>query len=578
MPLDSPGPVSQALLGKNSKAATPVSSALTPTTAPQTAAPQNSATPASSPTPTSSSSAQQPPGNNVPDGFFSSAGNDFSAMSQNFSPNSTESDFPQQFVPTPPPQYQQFNPMHAWGSAAMMIALLGSAITKRPLTAALNAGAQVMSAFNQNVNTSNTQAYNTWQANIKNSYDIWKTNAANALQSQRYEMTYLSKIMSDTSMDDRTKETQVMEYARATKNYGLMQTLATQGLSGAEDYLNKYSTLGATLSGASFDVDTAYTASQSSDTPDQSGFSKNQWLSIAQAVLGGDASAKPEFASGKLGDIQKEEYDKAILQVRAQLPPGTASGGSLSAASLAALGKSWALGAPMSQLTAGLGSSASDVRAEITNYGINWLQSQGRDPTSFLVNESNYKANQELLDNMNKLAGNASAYEETTINNMNTAESLMGAGIPTNISPLLNQIAAYGEVQSGSPATLKFGAALATVFADYSKVMSGGTGSAAASSDSARQEAANLLPKFGTQAQTEAVFDVMRRDMLGKMNEYGNSLNAIDQAIQQGKIAADVGIEAPPAPYTPAPSSNGGGSIPAAGSTLHYDAQGNLVQ
>lgn len=571
MPLDNVGPVSQALLGKNTGAATPVSSALTPTTVPQTVNPPVAASPNASgagaqqliPQPPSDTSNQVQP--DTLTGLASSlrqAVADLQTAESEPSPNPP----PTPYLP-PPPAAKPYDPIHAWGSTAMILASLGSMLTRRPLITALNAGGQVMTAYKQQNQAMNTSAFNTWKAQT-----------ANALQLEKYQMDQYNKILNDKNQSIKDKIAAVQAYAGAIKDGPTIAALETGGLPAVIDLQKKRGSASAQLADTSFDVDTANTASQSSDTPDQSGFSKNQWLSIAQAVLGGDASAKPEFASGKLGDIQKEEYDKAILQVRAQLPPGTASGGSLSAASLAALGKSWALGAPMSQLTAGLGSSASDVRAEITNYGINWLQSQGRDPTSFLVNQSNYKANQELLDNMNKLAGNASAYEETTINNMNTAESLMGAGIPTNISPLLNQIAAYGEVQSGSPATLKFGAALATVFADYSKVMSGGTGSAAASSDSARQEAANLLPKFGTQAQTEAVFDVMRRDMRGKMNEYGNSLNAIDQAIQQGKIAADVGIEAPPAPYTPAPSSNGGGSIPAAGSTLHYDAQGNLVQ
>ena len=73
----------------------------------------------------------------------------------------------------------------------MMIALIGSALTKRPLTTALNAGAQVMNAQKQNIDASNTQAYNTWKTNTDNAYDVWKTNTANAIQITSMRWIYL---------------------------------------------------------------------------------------------------------------------------------------------------------------------------------------------------------------------------------------------------------------------------------------------------------------------------------------------------------------------------------------------------
>lgn len=265
-----------------------------------------------------------------------------------------DSNFPQQFTPPPQPQYQQFNPVHTWGSAAMMIALIGSALTKRPLTTALNAGAQVMNAQKQNIDASNTQAYNTWKTNTDNAYDVWKTNTANAIQNHKYEMDFYSKIISDQTTDDKTKTTQMMEFARATKNDGLMQALATGGLQAGENYLNKYGSLGARLSDSSGDINSFQTEQNNwsniqaknpppppgsdaqtvsnynskmnklkqntfsdsinkgtmdpGDIPDPAtGFSTNQMMADLQYEL--QSGQKPDFGGGKAAEAALHQYN-----------------------------------------------------------------------------------------------------------------------------------------------------------------------------------------------------------------------------------------------------------------------------
>ena len=58
--------------------------------------------------------------------------------------------------------------MESFGSAAMALAGLGSLMTRRPLTNALNAGAAVMQAYHKNDMEAAQQAYQKWEVETKN--------------------------------------------------------------------------------------------------------------------------------------------------------------------------------------------------------------------------------------------------------------------------------------------------------------------------------------------------------------------------------------------------------------------------
>ena len=71
--------------------------------------------------------------------FFTPSAGDLSKIAGNFQPAfKLESDSPVYFTAPPAPKTQKFDLIYVWGSAAMMIALVGSAFTKHPVTAALN--------------------------------------------------------------------------------------------------------------------------------------------------------------------------------------------------------------------------------------------------------------------------------------------------------------------------------------------------------------------------------------------------------------------------------------------------------
>ena len=67
-----------------------------------------------------------------------------------------------------PPETKTTDFMESFGSAAMALAGLGSLMTRRPLTNALNAGAAVMQAYHKNDMEAAQQAYQKWEVETKN--------------------------------------------------------------------------------------------------------------------------------------------------------------------------------------------------------------------------------------------------------------------------------------------------------------------------------------------------------------------------------------------------------------------------
>lgn len=78
--------------------------------------------------------------------------------------------------PPPPPEPKTTNPVEAWGSLAMSMAILGSALTRRPLLNSLNAAADVMKAYKAR----DADAY-------KTAFDKWKAQSDYSLKLYEYQ-------------------------------------------------------------------------------------------------------------------------------------------------------------------------------------------------------------------------------------------------------------------------------------------------------------------------------------------------------------------------------------------------------
>lgn len=75
---------------------------------------------------------------------------------------------PPELQEVPPPTVQPTDPKQIWGSAAMMLSILGGFLTRQPLTTALNAAAGVFKAYRKKDQAAADQAFQTWKAASEN--------------------------------------------------------------------------------------------------------------------------------------------------------------------------------------------------------------------------------------------------------------------------------------------------------------------------------------------------------------------------------------------------------------------------
>lgn len=146
------------------------------------------------------------------------------------------------------------------------------------------------------------------------------------------------------------------------------------------------------------------------------------------------------------------------------------------------------------------------------------MDEQGVTANDIASGKAAYKADSAALSQISKMRSSVQSYEQTVQKNMGILESLLGRGAPQGSAPLINRwIQAGRRSLQGDPDVSAYDTAIKTVTAEYAKVMSGGTGSAAASSDSAREEAESLLNNAQTPPQVRAVLATMRREMANRI-------------------------------------------------------------
>lgn len=77
--------------------------------------------------------------------------------------NETAKNKPPEFQPVPSPDVVETSPAKVWGSAAMLLAAVGSAFTRRPMVTAMNAAAKTITGFQQGDLEATQQGYDSWK-------------------------------------------------------------------------------------------------------------------------------------------------------------------------------------------------------------------------------------------------------------------------------------------------------------------------------------------------------------------------------------------------------------------------------
>jgi hypothetical protein len=125
---------------------------------------------------------------------------------------------------TAPPQT---SPLEAFGSSAGVLASLGGLLTRRPLTASLNAAAGVLDAYKRKD-----------AAAAQTAFDEWKINTENAVKLAHFELDAYRAALSKIDTDRAGTYAEVRNLTAVFQNHTANQILVTQGLDGIAKYEN----------------------------------------------------------------------------------------------------------------------------------------------------------------------------------------------------------------------------------------------------------------------------------------------------------------------------------------------------
>jgi hypothetical protein len=125
-------------------------------------------------------------------------------------------------------------------------------------------------------------------------------------------------------------------------------------------------------------------------------------------------------------------------------------------------------------------------------------------------------------------------YENGAQREFALAQSLIPSTPEPLNSQLLTQWARTGSRQFGDVPNAQFYVALTSALDEYAKVISGGTGSSAASSDSARLQALSLIPQGATTAQIKGVIGTINQGMEYKRAGYDDEIKDVTSRLMSG--------------------------------------------
>jgi hypothetical protein len=168
------------------------------------------------------------------------------AQTKQFGEEAAALKFPKLELP-PSPVPKQTDPTHIWGSAAMMLAIVGSLMTRQPLVTAMNAAAGVMNAYKKNDKEAADQAFQTWKVATDNAIklnnyqvDAYKA-ALGDVERREKTATEASKAEQDEAVAQFTAQ------ARAFGDETAVQVAQIHGLEAAQRLVAEREALGLRL-------------------------------------------------------------------------------------------------------------------------------------------------------------------------------------------------------------------------------------------------------------------------------------------------------------------------------------------
>jgi hypothetical protein len=174
----------------------------------------------------------------------------------------------------------------------------------------------------------------------------------------------------------------------------------------------------------------------------------------------------------------------------------------------------------------GRGETGAMNRVRVIQQAAAQAKAAGEDSQATIIGQAAFKASQGAYTAIKKSQTMVGNYEKTALSNMQIALDASKAVDRTG-SPLLNKWILSGRKSlAGDPAVSRLDTAITTVAEEYAKVMTGATGSSAAT-DSARKTAHDMINSAQTPEQLETVLNTMKQEMQNRMNSYDQQLQEL---------------------------------------------------
>jgi hypothetical protein len=213
---------------------------------------------------------------------------------------------------------------------------------------------------------------------------------------------------------------------------------------------------------------------------------------VAVTVAGGGQGTVGGLTTGEGGGL---EYAATVYRLTQKMPVGLARGG----------------GGPA-----------------VINEAAKQTRLMGQKPVTDVQRSAARAADTKSLAKMTAMQDAAGAYENKAQAQLDIVDSLSDKVGRTSI-PMLNRaiLAGQTEIAGDADATLLLNAVI-TASTEYAKIMSGGTGSAAATTDSAQKEAQKLLSAAMSPATLRKATALMRQEMGLTMQGYQATIEHIN--------------------------------------------------
>jgi hypothetical protein len=449
---------------------------------------------------------------------------------------------------TPPPEVPQADPVRGFASAASVFAMLASALTHTPMTAAMSSMASAINARNQNDMTDYEKHYDQWKkqtdealkldeahrAKVNEALDLMRTDAAagqamlNAVDTEygdeKGTALALAQMWTQRAQLDTSRAAAAAQMKRTQqeidenapgafvgaslasalkRQQAAQQSGNPQAISQTTQEVQNLEQLKRNLTGGGNVSVTPYTG------PDGKGYllhrtpdGNTMWTDMAgNPVKPPDSVTHVAAAAGASGltpEARKAAAESYILT--GQIP-----GGSRNKADVEAIQNEAA------ELRANKGLSAGDT----------------------VANQAGFKADTSSLTNLTKLSDASDAQQTAATKELDLVERNIPAAAENISSIAIDKWVQTGQTQFGDTEIPKYQAALISALDEYAKIINGSTG-ATGSTDSARAQAATIIPPGATSDQIKEIISTIKQGMQYKTESYRAQIDAIRERIGAG--------------------------------------------